>query len=81
MKTQKGSTGIAIHFFNIGATWGVGGQRHVPAALPPGKRPGTHFKGGWVAPGSAWTGAGNFATAGIRSADRPTLSEIGEEEA
>ena len=27
---------------------GVGGQRHVPAALPPGKRPGTHCIGGWV---------------------------------
>ena len=26
----------------------VGGQRHVPAALPPGRRPGTHFIGGWV---------------------------------
>ena len=27
---------------------GVGGQRHAPAALPPGKRPDTHFAGGWV---------------------------------
>jgi hypothetical protein len=26
----------------------VGGQLHVPAALPPGKRPGTHRIGGWV---------------------------------
>ena len=25
----------------------VGGQRYVPAALPPGKRPGTHYIGGW----------------------------------
>jgi hypothetical protein len=24
---------------------GVGGQRHAPAALPPGKRPGTHLGG------------------------------------
>ena len=29
---------------------GVGGQLHAPAALPPGKRPGTHFIGGWVGP-------------------------------
>ena len=29
---------------------GVGGQRHTPAALLPGKRPGTHFTGGWVGP-------------------------------
>jgi hypothetical protein len=28
----------------------VGGQRHAPAALPPGKRPGTHFRGGGVVP-------------------------------
>jgi len=28
---------------------GVGGQRHVPAALPPGK-PGTHCIGGRVGP-------------------------------
>jgi hypothetical protein len=27
---------------------GVGGQHRAPAALPPGKRPGTHFIGGWV---------------------------------
>jgi hypothetical protein len=27
---------------------GVGGQRHAPAALPPGKRPGTPCIGGWV---------------------------------
>jgi hypothetical protein len=25
-------------------------QRHDPAALPPGKRPDTHFIGGWVGP-------------------------------
>ena len=29
---------------------GVGGQRHAPAALTPGKRPGTQFIGGWVGP-------------------------------
>jgi hypothetical protein len=29
---------------------GVGGQLHAPAALPPGKRPGTHCIGGWVGP-------------------------------
>jgi hypothetical protein len=27
---------------------GVGGKLHAPAALPPGKRPGTHCIGGWV---------------------------------
>ena len=29
---------------------GVGGQTHAPAALPLGKRPGTHCIGGWVGP-------------------------------
>jgi hypothetical protein len=29
---------------------GVGGQRPVPAALPLGKRHGTHCRGGWVGP-------------------------------
>jgi hypothetical protein len=28
----------------------VGGQRHAPAVLPPGKRPGTHCTGDWVGP-------------------------------
>jgi hypothetical protein len=32
---------------------GVGGQLHAPAALPPGKRPGNHFIGGWVPHDSA----------------------------
>jgi len=37
---------------------GVGGQRHAPAALPPGKRPGTHCIGGWVGSraGMDWCG-------------------------
>ena len=29
---------------------GVGGQRHAPAALPPGKKPGTHCIGVWMGP-------------------------------
>jgi hypothetical protein len=28
----------------------VSGQRHAPAALTPGKRPGTHYAGSWVGP-------------------------------
>ena len=31
---------------------GVGGQRHAPAALPPGKGSGIHFIGGWDGPRS-----------------------------
>ena len=37
---------------------GVGGQRHAPAALPPGKRTGTHFIGGWVGPSAGLDGCG-----------------------
>jgi len=37
---------------------GVGGQRHTPAALPPGKKPGTGFKGDWVGPMAGLDGWG-----------------------
>jgi hypothetical protein len=50
---------------------GVGGQRHAPAALPPGKRPGTHFIGGWVGPRAVLDGCENLTPTGIRSQDRP----------
>ena len=49
----------------------VGGQRHGLAALPPGKRPGTHSTRGWVVPGPMWTGAENLFPTSIRSPDRP----------
>jgi len=48
MKAQRGSRGIALLFPLTLALDGVGGQRHAPAALPPGKRPGTHCIGGWM---------------------------------
>jgi len=50
----------------------VGGQRHAPASLPPGKIRGTHC--GW-SPGPVWTGAENLVPTGIRSPDRPARSE------
>jgi hypothetical protein len=37
---------------------GVGGQRHAPVALPPGKRPGTHCIEGWVGPRVGLDGCG-----------------------
>jgi hypothetical protein len=40
---------------------GVGGQRHAPAALPPGKRPGTHFIGGWMGPRADLDGCGKIS--------------------
>ena len=37
---------------------GVGGQSNIPATLPPRKRPGTHFTGGWVRPTPDLDGCG-----------------------
>jgi hypothetical protein len=37
---------------------GVGVQRHAPAALPLGERPGTHCIGGWVVHGTGLDGCG-----------------------
>jgi hypothetical protein len=34
MKTQRGIEVQLYYFFNIGARWGLGGQRHALAALP-----------------------------------------------
>ena len=51
----------------------VGGQRHGPAALFPGKKPSTVVQeAGWKA---RWTDAENLARTGIRSPDRPARSE------
>ena len=37
---------------------GVGSQRHASAALPPGRRPGTHCTGGWMGPRAGLDGCG-----------------------
>jgi hypothetical protein len=37
---------------------GMGGRRHIPAALPLGKRPGTHHTGVWVGPRAVTDGRG-----------------------
>ena len=49
----------------------VGGQRHAPAALPSGKRSGTHCTWGWVGPMAVLNGCGNLALSRIRSTDLP----------
>ena len=55
---------------------GVGGQRHTPAALPPGKDPVPIVQEAGWAPGPVWTGAENLAPpTGIRFPDRPARSE------
>jgi hypothetical protein len=51
MKAQSRDRTVEVllcPFLNLGARWGVGDNRHVPAALPQGKRDGTHFAGGWL---------------------------------
>ena len=46
---------------------GVGGQRHAPAALPPGKGPvPTVQEAGWAS-GPIWTGAEDLKFTGTRS--------------
>ena len=52
-------------------------QRHAPAALTAGKRPGTHCIGCWVGPRAGLEGCGKSRrhSTGIRSPDRPVRSE------
>jgi hypothetical protein len=44
---------------------GVGGQRHAPAALPPGEWLGTNSIGGWVGPRAGLVGCENPAPSGF----------------
>ena len=55
---------------------GVGGQRHSPAALPSGMRPGTHRTGGWVDPRASIDGCGKSRTHrdSIPGPSSPTVS-------
>ena len=48
---------------------GVSGQCHAPAALLPGKRPGTHCIVGCVGPGAEYPAPNE-----IRTADRPAIA-------
>ena len=53
----------------------MGGQRHSPAALTPGKGPVPIVQEAGWAPGPVWTGAENLDPTGIRSPDHPARSE------
>ena len=48
MKAYRRSTEVALSLTS--ALYGVGGQIHAPAAVPPGKRHGVHSTEGWVGP-------------------------------
>ena len=60
MKAQRVVEVLLYSFFNFGATWGVGGQRHAPAALLLRKRPGAHFTRIWVGPKAGLDVCGKF---------------------
>ena len=63
-------------FFNFGARWGVGGQRHAPAALLRGKRHGAHCTGGWVGLRTGLDKCGKSRPpTGNRSPDYPARSK------
>jgi hypothetical protein len=66
----EGSRGITLLFLWSRHQMGVGGQRHAPAALLLGKRPGVG-----CAPGPVWIGAENLPPTRIRFPDRPARSE------
>jgi len=53
----------------------LGGQRHAPAALPPGKDPVPIVQEAGWAPGPVSTDAENLDPTGIRSPDRPARSK------
>jgi hypothetical protein len=55
---------------------GVSGHRHTPAALIPGKTPGTLCTAGWVDLRAGLEGAENLSPGGIRSVDRPARSKL-----
>ena len=50
----------------------MGGQRHAPIALPPGKTRYPSYRWLVEASGLVWTGAENLATTGIHSPYRPS---------
>ena len=58
-KNYRGSRGIALHFFNLGARcrWVVNATLR---ALYPRDRPSTHCTGGWVGPRAGLGGSGKY---------------------
>ena len=54
----------------------VGGQRHAPAALPPGKIPGTHCTRSWVGPRANMDSTESFAHTRIGSPGRRPVGSL-----
>jgi hypothetical protein len=74
MKAQRGSSGMYTLSLTSALNW-VGGQRHAPADLTPGKRPEFHCIGGLVGPRAGLDGCGTSIPTGTRSPDCPARSE------
>ena len=53
----------------------VGGQRHAPATFTPRKTPVPIVQEAGWASGPVWTGVEKLAPTGIRSPDRPALTD------
>ena len=64
---ERGADVQLYSSFNLGARWGVDGQHHAPAALPPWKNRYPLYRRLGGPPGPVWTGAENLAPTGIRS--------------
>ena len=73
-KTENGSRGVALLFFNLCARW-EWVVNATPRPLYPRERPGTRCVGGWVGLKAGLEGAENLAATGIRFPDRPARSE------
>ena len=74
-KALRESRGMALLFLKLRCWMKVGGQSHTRAALPLERDPAPILQEAGRAPGSAWTGAVNFAPIGILSQDRPGRCE------
>jgi hypothetical protein len=67
---------IAVAFLYPWLQMGVGGQRHAPTALPPGRDPVTIIQEAGLSSGLLWTDIENLYPAGVRAPDSRTHSEL-----
>ena len=58
-QATEAQRGVDVQLYSLtSALDGADGQRHAPATLPSGKRPGTHCIGGWVGTKAGLVGCG-----------------------
>ena len=75
MNAQEGSSGIALLFLQPRHLMQFGGHRHGPATLPPLKRTGTQFTGGWLRPRAYLDECGKSRSYRDWIPDRPARTE------